>query len=299
MSDRDSPHDLHISTDFERLSVGPELAKLRRQRGLTGQQLGRLVGMSQAKISKIEIGAVMPTAPDVERLARALEAPDDQVAALVERAEGQHDELVDLRFTGRRMMASQQDLGSLERKAREVRVFHPALVPGLVQTAEYARAVLTDYAEVFVEAFGHSGTDEQAVPPAVTARVARQEVLYDSGKALHIVMTETVLMNRVCSPAEMLAQIDRIRTVSGYSTVTIGIVPVDTQLAYPPVHGFHLLDDRNLIIDLANTSVMSRGREVLRIYRTVFDYFAGQATSEIGPILDRYTSLYADLARPS
>ncbi len=299
MSEQDSPRSLRISGDYERLSVGPELAKLRKQRGLTGQALAKLAGMSQSKISKIEVGSVIPSPEDVDRLARALGASDDHVAALVERAEGHQDELVDVRFTGRRMISTQQDLASLERKARSVHVFQPAVVPGLLQTTEYARAVLSDYAEVFVEAFGGSGGDEKAVPPAVTARVARQEVLYDTGKTLHLLMTETVLMNRVCSPADMLAQIERIRTVAGYPNVTIGIVPATTQLSYPPLHGFHLLDDRSLMIDLANTSLISRGREVLRIYRTVFDYFAGQATIDIGPILDRYTEIYADLARPS
>ena len=50
---------------------------------------------------------------------------------------------------------------------------------------------------------------------------------------------------------------------------------------------------------MSNTAVASRGREVLRIYRTVFDSFAEQSTVDIGPILDRYTQVYADLARPS
>jgi len=299
MSEQDSPRNLRISGDFDRLSLGPELAKLRKQRGLTGVALAKIVGISQSKISKIEVGSVIPSPEDVDRLARALGASDDQVAVLVERAEGHQDELVDVRFTGRRMISTQQDLASLERGARSVHVFQPAVVPGLLQTTEYARAVLSDYAEVFVEALGGSGGDEKAVPPAVTARVARQEVLYDTGKALHLLMMETVLMNRVCSPADMLAQIERIRTVAGYPNVTIGIVPAAIQLSYPPLHGFHMLDDRSLMIDLANTSLISRGREVLRIYRTVFDYFAGQATVDIGPILDRYTELYADLARPS
>jgi transcriptional regulator with XRE-family HTH domain len=300
MSEQGSPpRNLRIAGDYERLSVGPELAKLRKQRGLTGQALAKLAGMSQSKISKIEVGSVVPSTDDVDRLARALGASEDQVTALIERAEGHQDELVDVRFTARRMISTQEDLASLEQKSRSVHVFQPAVVPGLLQTAEYARAVLSDYAEVFVEALGGSGADQKAVPPAVTARVARQEVLYDTDKSIHLVLMETVLMNRVCGPADMLAQVERIRTVSSYPNVTIGIVPATTELSYPPLHGFHLLDDRNLMIDLANTSVSSRGRDVLRIYRTVFDYFASVATVDIGPILDRYAEVYADLARPS
>jgi transcriptional regulator with XRE-family HTH domain len=300
-SNQDSPRELRLTGDAHRHGVGPDLAKLRKQRRLTGVALAKIVGISQSKISKIEVGTIIPSPEDVERLARALDASDDQVTALVERVEGQHQELVDVRFSGRRMISGQQELASLESRARAVRVFQPAVVPGLLQTTGYAQAILSDYAGVFVEVFGgRDREDERPVRPAVTARVARQEVLGGVGRTFHLLMMETVFMNRVCSPAQMLAQLDHIRQVAAeYSAVTIGIVPTDTQLAYPPLHGFHLLDDRNLMIDLANTSVASRGSEVLRIYRTVFDYFAEQATTAIDPILDRYTEIYARLTLPS
>ncbi len=285
--------------DFERLPVGPELAKLRRQRGLTGQQLGDLVGMSQAKVSKIEVGSSVPSLQDVELIARALGASDDRVTALLERAAGAHDELIDLHATSRRITAAQRQLAGFENNARVTRVFQPAVVPGLLQTTEYARAVLTDYAELYADAVGGPGTsDEQVVPPAITARIARQEVLYNRKKKFFFLMMETVLLNRVCGPGAMLAQLDRIRDVSAYPNVMIGIVSTSTQLAYPPLHGFQLLDEKNVVIDLANTAVVSPGVQVLRIYRQVFEYFFEQASTDIGPILDRYSGVYASQAGP-
>lgn len=281
-----------------RLTLGAELAELRRRRGLTGHQLGRLVRMSQAKISKIENGTVTPNAADVEKIARALRAPAGTVRALVDQATSLHQELVDRRVTAAGMIPAQQHVAATEARARTVRTFQPAVVPGLLQTAEYARAVIADYLSAS-RGDADDGAEQRIVPTAVTTRIQRQEALSDPDKQFYLVLTETVLMNRVCSPVEMVAQLDRIRTVAAaHPNVVLGIVPVQTQLRYPPIHGFQLFDERSLLIDLANTTVESREREVVAVYRTIFDYFFEQATPEIGPILDRYTRQYAALIAP-
>lgn len=275
-----------------RIGIGAALANLRRRRGLTGHELGRLAGMSQAKISKIETGAVVPTPRDVQRLAGLLGAPDDVVADLTEQAEGLHARFVDWRVTSQRLTAGQQIVATNEERARTIRVFQPAVVPGLLQTAEYARAVITDYATVFAGV----GVPQQDVPPAVSLRIRRQEALYDRSKRFVFVVTESVLRNRVCAPAAMLAQLDRLRSVAALENVTVGVVPSAARLAYPPLHGFQMFDDRAVVVDMINTSVASRGKADLRAYRTVFDYYLRVAETDLGPFLDRYTRLYADLA---
>ena len=65
--------------------TGAAIARLRHQARLTGQQLGRLVTMSQAKISRIETGQTTASPDDIGRLARALGAPHDVISRLVDR----------------------------------------------------------------------------------------------------------------------------------------------------------------------------------------------------------------------
>jgi Domain of unknown function (DUF5753) len=68
-------------------------------------------------------------------------------------------------------------------------VFQPSLVPGLLQTAEYAQLRLSQWAEL-----NRAG----GVKEAVAARMARQEALYDPTKSFSFVLTEGALRARLC-----------------------------------------------------------------------------------------------------
>jgi transcriptional regulator with XRE-family HTH domain len=283
------------SQDTARAALGATLGRLRRQRGLTGLQLGRLAGMSQAKISKIENGVVAPTPQDVERLARALQAPDKLVADLTDRASGLRDTFTDWRLTAQRLASTQQALAQDEERATRLAVFQVGVVPGLLQTTEYARAILAENTAVL--SGNDPGQDSRPAPAAVTVRIQRQEILDDPRKHFDFVIAESVLSTVVGSPAEMLAQLQRIRAVAGQDNVRMSILPLDADLDFPPLHGFHIFDDRAVVIDLISTTVVSRGNEDAQVYRAVFDHFQAQATIDIDPIIDRYMFRYADAAR--
>jgi transcriptional regulator with XRE-family HTH domain len=278
-----------------KVALGASLARLRRARGLTGHELGRLAGMSQAKISKIENGVVTPAPEDVERLARALQAPDDVVTDLRDRASGLRDTFTDWRLTAQRLASSQQALAQDEERAARIAVFQVGVIPGLLQTTEYARAVLGDYTSVL--SGSDPGGDTRPAPSAVTVRIQRQEVLDDLRKQFDFVIAESVLATVVGSPAEMMGQLQRIRGVASQDNVRISILPWNAAVAFPPLHGFHVFDDRAVVIDLISTTVVSRGSEDVKVYRTVFDHFQDRATTDITAIIDRYMYRYADAAR--
>jgi hypothetical protein len=250
--------------------------------------------MSQAKISKIETGAVPPTSRDAERLGRALQLPDEAVVELVQQAEALHNHLIDWRLASLRLAVGQRDLGQVETGATTIRSFQPMALSGLLQTGEYARAVLADFW------LGH-GTEAQRaaeVQATVAARQQRQGVLADPAKRFEFLLPETALMHRVCPPAAMVAQLERIREVAGQENVSVGILPASVELRYPPLHGFSIADDRMVLIELLNTTVVTRGKADLRLYQHAFDLYSKDATFEIDPILDRYVTSYIELARP-
>jgi transcriptional regulator with XRE-family HTH domain len=272
--------------------VGVALARLRRHAGLTGLQLGRQIGMSQAKVSKIETGAVNPTPEDVERLATALGAEPAEVERLTQQAEHERDRVMDWRFGRNDPTTWQREIADLEVGAHEIRVFQPAVISGLLQTSEFARSVLATVQEAWTE----SASRASGVNEAVTARVGRQQILDDPDKQFHFVIPETLLHNLLVGPEEMLGQLQRLRDVARQDNVSMRMIPQDTRWPYPPYHGFSLLDNRYVIIDLFNTIVVTRGQSDIRLYRQVFDALEGSATRDIGPILDRYRRQYLRVA---
>ncbi|HZN20193.1 MAG TPA: helix-turn-helix transcriptional regulator [Micromonosporaceae bacterium] len=279
--------------DEEEVPVGAVLARLRRRARLTGQELGRRTGMSQAKISKIETGAANPSPEDVERIARELGASQAQIDHLVQQAEHSRNRMTDWRVGRRDPTTWQHEIAQLEADAHEVRVFQPAVISGLLQTSEYARAVLLSVQEVWTDWMARSSG---GVAEAVSARVQRQEILEDPAKQFHFVVPETLLRNLLSRPEDMPGQLRRLSEVAQQDNVTLSMIPEGERWPYPPYHGFSLLDDRHVIIDLFNTVVVTDGQSDIRLYRHVFDTLESRAKREIDPIIEKYRQRYLRLA---
>nr|WP_202992939.1 helix-turn-helix transcriptional regulator [Actinoplanes lichenicola]MBL7256402.1 helix-turn-helix domain-containing protein [Actinoplanes lichenicola] len=282
----DSPH-FPEGTDEP---VGAVLARRRKSLKIPGQVLGERVGMSQAKISRLETGKSAPDPSDVRLIAEALALPDVEVDRLAALAEQSSNQLVDWHSTEAGLQTRQNRVRHLETAVREIRIFQPAVFIGLVQTSEYARAVLSglrislDDDEIADSAL--------AVSEAVTTRLERSEMLYDPSRSFSFVMTEAVLRNQVCSPAAMVAQIARLREVAQLPNVRVQIIPENTELGLAPFHGYELMGDKYVMVDLFNTTIGSDGRHTIRLYQRVFDALEAMATSDIDTILDAHQYRY-------
>jgi transcriptional regulator with XRE-family HTH domain len=273
--------------------VGAVIARMRRAKGLTGGDLGRLAGMSQPKVSRIENGKGNPDPEDIGRLALALGADEDLARQLAEQAETAQNRMSDWRPSPIGVTGTQQTVGRAEATVRTLRGFDPTLVPGLLQTSEYARSLLTTFQKYWVP--GRPQNAASAVLEAVSARVRRQEVLSDATKTFQFVLYEAVLQNQVCSPDDMLGQVRRLRDLRGlYDNVSIRIVPAEARPAIPAMHGFELFDDKLVMVDLLNTTLSSEGRADTRLYRDMFDVFEAESVLDIDPILDKYHRYYAE-----
>jgi transcriptional regulator with XRE-family HTH domain len=269
------------------------LARWRKRRGLTGHVLGERVGMSQAKISRLETGAVSAEPGDVRRLAEALEMPADEADRVVALAEHVDNQLTEWTPAGGDLAAFQRKFAQIEAAAKELRVFQPAVVPGLMQTSEYARAIMSDLTDEVAEA--HLAESAVAVSEAVNVRMQRNHILLLPDHRFSFLITEQVLRNRVCRPAEMIGQIDRMRDLAKLPNVQLAIVPQDAQLPVAPFHGFNIADDRWVSVDLFNTSLKSNGRRTVQSYRSVFDALERAAETDVDDLLDRYQEAYAHL----
>ncbi|GAA2538694.1 helix-turn-helix transcriptional regulator [Winogradskya consettensis] len=284
--------------ESHQLPLGAALARHRRRRGVTGTQLGEAVGMSQAKISRLENG-VGPAEPgDVEAIARALGVDDAELRRLVEQAADEPQErMTDWRQVPQGLTGRQRKMNQIEFSATTIKAFQPSLVLGLLQTSEYARAVLGTFGDPVFRGLYY--TVAAGIPEAVSMRMRRQEILSDPARRFRFLMAEASLANMVCPPEVMPAQITRIREVAHQDNVMLGIIPFHQRWRIVPSHGFELFDAHTVEIDLVNTGMTTQGKTDTQLYGRVFDALEEQATTDIDPILDRYMDLYLDLSRPA
>ena len=127
----------------------------------------------------------------------------------------------------------------MESRTTFIRDFESVFVPGLLQTPDNARsrlAVPIDYA----------GAPSDGLDDAVTTRMQRQQVLYQPGKKIHIVMTEAALRYRLCDEAAMAAQLDRLTVATTIPHIRFGVIPLEARYRAPPTNGFWIFD-RNLV----------------------------------------------------
>ncbi|MDQ2707698.1 MAG: helix-turn-helix domain-containing protein [Actinomycetota bacterium] len=266
-----------------RRKFGGELRALRRRAGLTGDQLADRLGWSQAKVSKTETGKTMPTVSDVRAFAEATGGDRAEVAKLVSRFEELGTQIFGWRTLLRAgIVGSQQRVADEDSITTAIRQLSMAGVPGLLQTADYARVMLT------------GGPDPTAdVAAGVQARLLRQEVLYDPGKSFHFVMLEDVLRRRVAPPGTLAVQMDRLAQLSTLPNVRIAVIAGDRELPVPPLHGFRISDDAQVSVELETGAVQVHSPADVAYYRRMFDALAevaehGDAARRLLHELTRY-----------
>ncbi|KMS77649.1 DNA-binding protein, partial [Streptomyces regensis] len=128
-------------TDFQmaRSALGTRLRELRTEAGLSGKAIAAHLNWPPSKVSKIETGKQSPTAEDLHRWASACARPEAEPELT-----GRLRSLETHYAAWRRQLAAgvrarQEDWQSIEGSALEIRCVETAVVPGLLQTAEYAR----------------------------------------------------------------------------------------------------------------------------------------------------------------
>ncbi|WP_455351558.1 helix-turn-helix domain-containing protein [Streptomyces sp. SYSU K217416] len=200
--------------------LGKRLQDLRERAGLKREEAAKVLRVAPATIRRMETAEVALKIPYVQLLLRAYGITDEEADAFVELTEEAikpgwwqrfHDILPDW-FS---MYVS------LEGAAALIRAYEPHFVPGLLQTEDYARAVMR------TGALGR--TSPADIERHVALRMERQSLLTrpDAPK-LWVVMDETVLRRRVGGPGVMAAQLDRLLAATALPNVTLQIAEFAT-----------------------------------------------------------------------
>jgi hypothetical protein len=200
-----------------RLQVGTHLRALRRGSGLSREQAGYVIRASESKISRMELGRVGFKERDIVDLLKLYgvedQAEHDRMLALTREANAPswwhaYGDVLDTWF---------QNYLDLEQAAELIRTYEVQFVPGLLQTPEYARAVME------AGTIGHTGPE--AVERHVSLRMARQKLLTrEHPPHLWVIIDETVLRRPVSIDGQVMRdQLDRLLDASESGHVTIQV----------------------------------------------------------------------------
>lgn len=261
------------SPTVRRRRLAGELRRLRETAGLTIEEVGERLECSASKISRIETGHVGVTPRDARDLLVLYGVPADRVDALVQlsreaRRKGWWHAYNEV-FTG--------SFVGLESDAASLRSFQALLVPGLLQTEDYTRAVMRSIRPDWTEA---------EVERRVVARMERQRLLTDSEPPNYwVVVDEAVLHRSVGGPAVMRKQLLRMREVGTLPNVTIQVVPFDAG-AHSSMEGPFLIigfpeqmDPDVVYVDTTTGGVYLEEQADVDRYTLMFDHLRASAAS--------------------
>jgi len=253
-----------------RSALGKRLRELRQQAGLTGTELAESLSWPQSKVSKLETTRQTPSDDDIRAwtLATGSDSQTDELLTALHTLEAQHAEWQRVLRPG--LQPHQRKLSELDAKTRLFRVFESTVIPGLLQTTEYARARLAQVVILF-----HARND---INEAVQARMKRQELLYREDKRFHFVITEAALRLRLCAPQVMLAQLDRLISLSTLPNVRLGVISSETQYVIGPWHGFWLRDNERVLIETFSAELNLVQSQEIALYSKVFEQFSAIAS---------------------
>lgn len=254
-----------------REALGARLREIRIDAGLTGRALGELTGWHFTKVSKLEHGVQNPSEEDIRiwcEHCHAQEQVPDLVAAV---------RSIDTMYVEwRRQLRSgtkrrQRESVRFEAETKLFRVFEPLLVPGILQTAEYAEAILAHMVEF------HELPDD--IEAGVQARMERQQILYRGDHRFHVVIGQSALTLGVVDPDVLVGQLDRLLALSSLPRVHLAIIPTRAKHRFLPVHAFWILDTREVLVETISAEIkLTQAREVA-VYARAFERLASSAVS--------------------
>lgn len=225
-----------LGPTVRRRRLGQELRDLRELAGLDQAAAAARLECSTSKISRLEKGQGLAKAIEVKGLLDLYNVTDQEARDKILQIHRQAGQ------TGWWEQAQYEEvlpsgLGvyvGLENDARALRTWELAYVPGLLQTEDYARAVLASTGQ-------RSAKDVERL---LSVRLQRQQRLTAAANPLELwaVLDEVVLLRQVGGPTVMTAQIEHLRTAAQQQNITLQIYPLGKD-AHPGMRGaFSLLE---------------------------------------------------------
>jgi transcriptional regulator with XRE-family HTH domain len=260
-----------------------ELRRLRERTGLTGEEVSQRLGWSGSKLSRIELHRIGVKQADLREL-----------LALYGVDEGHREELLALARESKRRGPVGRAAASFpqvatyvyaEAEAESVWNWEPQVIPGLLQTRDYARSLRQVWLDMF------PGPPSESDRWAET-RLLRQRVLTrDPPLKLSVVIDESVLRRRFGDRAVMREQLQHLAESSELPNVDVRIYPLDrdnppvgtgafSYMQFPQVHEVPLHDI--VSVEHLEGDYDLEDEEQTFKYRVAFEYLRGRSLDPVG-----------------
>ncbi|GHE83528.1 hypothetical protein GCM10018785_59360 [Streptomyces longispororuber] len=254
-----------MSTDYQqsREALGARLRELRTETELNGKEFAERLGWQRSKVSRLENGKQTASDADVAAWARAAGHPElaDELQRGLRALETAYRSWRRELAAGHR--AVQERHVVQEAQAETIHLFESGIIPGIFQTSEYARGVLSDVSD-------RLGT-RRDIEEGVRARMKRQEAVYEPGHRFHALIWEAALYVVRCPPEAMAAQLTRLSGFIGLDTVTLGVIPLGARTPFSPKHGFWIIDERLVVADTWNAELWLDSSDDVAFYRRMWN----------------------------
>jgi transcriptional regulator with XRE-family HTH domain len=228
-----------------RQALGARLSEIRKDAGLTGRALADLCGWHEAKVSRIEHARTAPSAADIRLWCQHCGAPaeTDNLLASLRSVADMFVEWRRMERTG--LKRAQEAVLPLWERTRIFRAYSGWLIPGVVQTPAYTRAILRAIA---TRRGLPDDTDE-----AADVRTDRLRLLREGDHRFFVVMEESLLRTVIGGADVMAGQLGHLITVASLPSVSLGIIPMGLERdVIWPVEDFWIFDERQVNVELVS-----------------------------------------------
>ena len=233
------------SPNVRRRRLAAELRRLRERAGFIGEEVARLLGWSTSKISRLERAQTAVKRTDLRRLLELYRVDPrrrEELLALAEESQPSGR----LKAISARLPGVHAEFLNVEAEAESVWNWEPQIVPGLMQTEDYARAVMLGWHSMFTE-------PPSEIERRVEARRLRQQALQrDPPLQLSVVIDESVLHRKLEEASIMRTQLQHIVEASRLPNISVRILPLKsdhpvavgafTYVKFPQLHDVPLND---------------------------------------------------------
>ena len=271
------------SPKIGRRRLAAELRRLRDLADLTGEEVAERLGWSGSKISRIELNRTEVKASDLTELldlydVHGTHRTDLVALSKIRRSRGWWSAYSDV------MAPEYAAYIELEAEADSALCWSPQLVHGLLQTEEYARAVIES------NLGWQPNTPPGKIQRLIEVRLARQRIVTGSDTLrLTVILDQSVLLRQVGDAAVMHRQLDYLAQASRRPNVTLRVLPLAgfhpvgtgsfSLLVFPPLLGVGPSSDVLYVEQLTRNEVFVDEEAEVYEYRLAFEQLAAEALS--------------------